>query len=251
VGSTSISKRQDMLPIIVIPTYNEKENIERMTRCLMGMDIGVSILIVDDNSPDGTGEIADALAEEFEKVCVLHREGKEGLGQAYRHGFKVALDMGADYIMQMDADFSHDPKYVADMLEAVKTHDVVIGSRYVPGGGTVNWSLARKVISRGGGTYARAVTGMKIMDPTAGFRCYRAQVIRDIDFSRISASGYGFQVELSYVCTIMGFDVFEIPIVFADREEGTSKMSKNIVWEAMWLVWGLRRKYRDISNKKP
>jgi dolichol-phosphate mannosyltransferase len=237
-----------MLPIIVIPTYNEKENIERMTRRLMEMDTGASLLIVDDNSPDGTGEIADRLASEFEKVSVLHRAGKEGLGQAYRHGFRVALDMGADYIMQMDADFSHDPRYVPAMLEAGREHDMVIGSRYVPGGGTENWSLARKLISRGGGIYTRAVTGLKIMDPTAGFRCFRADVIRAIDFSRISASGYGFQVELSYVTTVMGFDVYEIPIVFVDRAEGTSKMSKDIVWEAMWLVGGLKRKYKDITE---
>lgn len=240
-----------MLPVIVIPTYNEKENIERITRQLVGLGAGVSVLIVDDNSPDGTGEIADRLAEEIGEVSVLHRECKEGLGCAYRHGFEVALDMGADYVFQMDADFSHDPKYVPMMLEAIKTHDVVIGSRYVPGGGTENWGVARKVISRGGGVYTRLMTGMKIMDPTAGFRCYRADVLRAIDFSRISASGYGFQVELSYVFTIMGLDVYELPIVFVDRAEGTSKMSKNIVWEALWLVAGLRHKYRDVTRKRP
>ncbi|MHB8895925.1 MAG: polyprenol monophosphomannose synthase [Candidatus Geothermincolia bacterium] len=237
-----------MLPVIVIPTYNEKENIERMVRQLMAMDIGVSVLIADDNSPDGTGEIADRLSEEFPQVSVLHRERKEGLGNAYRNGFEVALDMGADYVFQMDADFSHDPRYVPQMLEAGREHDVVIGSRYVEGGGTRNWGLGRRLISRSGGVYTRAVTGIKIMDPTAGFRCFSADALRRIDFSRISASGYGFQVELSYVCTILGMDIFELPIVFADRTEGTSKMSKSIVWEALWLVGSLKRKYRDITK---
>ncbi len=238
-----------MLSVIVIPTYNEKENIERLARRLMGMEVEVSLLIVDDNSPDGTGDIADRLADEFPRVSVLHREGKKGLGAAYRHGFEVALDMGADRIMQMDADFSHDPRYVPQMLEAAKDHDVVIGSRYIAGGGVENWGWTRKFISRGGGIYTRAVTGLKIMDPTAGFRCHRAEVIRAIDFSRISATGYGFQVEMSYVTSVMGFDVYELPIVFVDRAEGTSKMSKDIVWEAIWLVGGLKRKYRDITRK--
>lgn len=239
-----------MLPVIVMPTYNEKENIERMVRALMDLDAGVSVLIVDDNSPDGTGEIADRLASEFPQVKVEHRAGKEGLGPAYKRGFEVALEMGADYIIEMDADFSHDPKYVPQMLAAINDHDVVYGSRYVPGGGTKNWGWTRKVISRGGGVYTRAMTCMKIMDPTAGFRCHRSEVIRAIDFSKISASGYGFQVELSYIYTIKGFDVYELPIIFADRVEGTSKMSKGIVWEAMLLVGGLKRKYRD-TNKIP
>jgi dolichol-phosphate mannosyltransferase len=240
-----------MLAMIIIPTYNEKENIERMIRQLMGMDLGVSILVVDDNSPDGTGQIADKLADEFAEVHVLHRPGKQGLGNAYKHGFEVALDMGADYLFEMDADFSHNPKYIPGMLKAIKDHDVVIGSRYVPGGGTENWGWSRKIISRGGGAYSRLVTGMKVRDVTAGFRCHRAEVIRAIDFSRITASGYGFKVELAFVCSILGFDIFELPIIFVDRAEGTSKMSGNIVWEAMWLVGGLRRKYKDIIKNGP
>jgi len=238
-----------MLPGIVIPTYNEKENVERITREILGLRCGVSVLIVDDNSPDGTGLIADRLAGEFPEVSVLHRQAKEGLGCAYRHGFRVALDMGADYVFQMDADFSHDPRYVPQILDAAREHDVVIGSRYVPGGGTRNWGWPRRLISRGGGVYSRLMTGMKIMDPTAGFRCHRADVLRSIDFSRISASGYGFQVELSYVYTIMGLDVFELPIVFADRLEGTSKMSTNIIAEAVFLVAGLRHKYSDVTRE--
>jgi len=237
-----------MLPVIVMPTYNEIENIEKMTRTLMGLDLGLSLLVIDDNSPDGTGEIMDRLAEEFENVHVEHRPGKQGLGTAYKHGFKVALGMGADYIIEMDADFSHKPMYLADMLAAAPDHDVVIGSRYVEGGGTENWGLSRKIISRGGSIYTRLLTGVKMRDTTSGFRCHKADVIRKIDFSRISATGFGFQVELSYVCTILGFDIFEIPIVFADRLEGTSKMSKDIVFEAMRLVAGLRRKYRDITR---
>jgi dolichol-phosphate mannosyltransferase len=216
-----------MLPVIVMPTYNERENMEKMARTLMGLDLGLSLLVIDDNSPDGTGEIVDRLAEEFDSIHVEHRPGKAGLGTAYRHGFEVALGMGADYIIEMDADFSHDPKYLADMLAAAPDHDVVIGSRYVEGGGTVNWGMH---------------------DTTSGFRCHKADVIRKIDFSRISATGFGFQVELSYVCTILGFDIFEIPIVFADRAEGESKMSKDIVFEAMRLVAGLRRKYRDVTR---
>ena len=156
--------------------------------------------------------------------------------------------MGADYIIEMDADFSHKPRYLADMLAVAPDHDVVIGSRYVAGGGPENWGLSRKIISRGGSAYTRLLTGVKMHDTTSGFRCHKADVIRKIDFSRISATGFGFQVELSYVCTILGFDIFEIPIVFADRAEGESKMSKDIVFEAMRLVAGLRRKYRDITR---
>lgn len=236
-----------MYPVIVIPTYNESENIERLIDEILALECGVSILIVDDNSPDGTGEIADRLSEELEQVHVVHRESKQGLGTAYIHGFKVALDMGADMVFEMDADFSHDPRYITQFLSAINDHDVVIGSRYVEGGGTENWSIVRELISRGGGLYSRLFTGLKIKDPTAGFKCYRSEVLRKIDFSRIKASGYGFQVEMVYVCTMLGFDVYEIPIIFTDRRVGNSKMSKNIVFEAIWIVGGLRRKYRDLK----
>jgi dolichol-phosphate mannosyltransferase len=240
-----------MKPFIVIPTYNEKENIERIVREILALQTGASILIVDDNSPDGTGEIADRLSGELEgQVYVEHREGKQGLGTAYRHGFRVALDKGADCVFEMDADFSHDPRYVPDFIAAIEKHDVVIGSRYVPGGGTENWGPLRKFISRGGSIYATIFTGLKVKDSTSGFRCYRKRVLESIDFSRISASGYAFQVEMAYVCTIMGFDVYELPIVFVDRTEGTSKMSMSIVFEAMRLVTGLKKKYRDINRNK-
>ncbi len=240
-----------MKPFIVMPTYNEKENLERIVREILALDLGISMLVVDDGSPDGTGDIADRLASELDgQVFVEHREGKQGLGTAYRHGFKVALGMGADCVFEMDADFSHNPEYLPGFLEAIEKHDVVIGSRYVPGGGTENWGPLRKVISRGGSLYARLFTGLKVKDATSGFRCYRRNVLEAIDFSRISASGYSFQVEMAYVCTIMGFDVFELPIVFVDRVEGTSKMSKSIVFEAMGLVAGLRRKYRDLNRNQ-
>jgi len=238
-----------MFPVIVIPTYNESENLERLVRQILGMDCGVSLLVIDDNSPDGTGEIADRLAEEFEEVHVEHREGKQGLGTAYRHGFKVALEMDADCVFEMDADFSHDPRYIPQFLSAISEHDVVIGSRYIQGGGIENWGLIREFISRGGSLYARLFTGLTVSDATSGFRCYRSEVLRAIDFSRIAASGYAFQVEMAYVCKILGFDVFELPIVFTDRQVGQSKMSKSIVWEAIWLVGGLKRKYRDITDK--
>ena len=235
-----------MLPVIIIPTYNESENIDGIVRDILNLECGVSILIVDDNSPDGTGEIADRLSGEFPEVHVRHRPGKQGLGTAYRYGFGEALDMGATCIFEMDADYSHDPRYIPQFLSAIGDHDVVIGSRYAEGGGIENWGLGRQLISRGGNFYARMRTGLKAKDATSGYRCYRRDVLKEIDFSRISATGYGFQVEMAYICTILGFDVFELPIVFSDRRVGESKMSGQIVWEATWVVGGLKRKYRDL-----
>ena len=218
-------------------------------REILGLGCGVSVLVVDDNSPDGTGEIAERLAEEFPEVHVEHRPGKQGLGTAYKHGFQVALErLGASCVFEMDADFSHDPRYIPQFLAAIEDHDVVIGSRYVAGGGTENWSMLREFISRGGCMYSRIVTGVKVKDSTAGFRCYRSEVLRAIDFSRIHAQGYAFQVEMAYVCELMGYKIFELPIVFTDRRVGQSKMGGHIVWEAMWLVAGLRRKYRDLRK---
>ncbi|MDD5747756.1 MAG: polyprenol monophosphomannose synthase [Actinomycetota bacterium] len=237
-----------MLPVIVIPTYNERENIERLVHELLNLECGVSILIVDDNSPDGTGEIADRLSAELPQVQVRHRAKKMGLGPAYKYGFAEALRMGADVVFEMDADFSHDPRYIPQFLSAIGEHDVVIGSRYVEGGGIENWGITRRLISRGGSAYSRLMTGLKIRDCTSGYRCYRREVLEAIDFSRMAARGYAFQVELAYVCVAMGFDVFELPIVFTDRRVGQSKMSKDIVWEAVWLVAGLRRKYKDLKN---
>lgn len=238
-----------MLPVIVIPTYNECENLERLVREILGLECGVSLLIVDDNSPDGTGEIADRLSDEFPRVHARHREGKLGLGTAYVYGFGEALDMGADCVFEMDADFSHDPRYIPQFLAAIADHDVVIGSRYVEGGGTENWGFIREFISRGGSAYTKLLTGIDLKDTTGGFRCYRREVLETVDFGRIGASGYAFQVEMAYVCTLHGFDVFELPIVFTDRRVGQSKMSKGIVWEAIVLVAGLRRKYGDLKGE--
>lgn len=237
-----------MLPMIVIPTYNESENLERLVSQILSMKCGVSILVVDDNSPDGTGEIADRLAEQFPEVHAEHREGKLGLGTAYVHGFRVAMDMGADCVFEMDADFSHDPRYIPQFLSAIDEHDAVIGSRYVQGGGIENWGLLRELISRGGSMYARLFTGMKIRDATSGYRCYRSEVLRNIDLSRVDARGYAFQVEMAYVCYRLGYDIYELPIVFTDRRVGQSKMSKGIVFEAMRVVPGFRRKYRNLSR---
>jgi dolichol-phosphate mannosyltransferase len=236
-----------MLPVIVIPTYNECENIEGLVRDILNLECGVSILIVDDNSPDGTGEIADRLSEELQDVYVRHRPGKQGLGTAYRYGFAEALDMGATCIFEMDADYSHDPRYIPQFLSAIGDHDVVIGSRYTEGGGIENWGFLRAMISRGGNFYAKMCTGLNVRDATSGYRCFRSEVLRAVDLSRITAAGYGFQIEMAYVCETMGFDVFEIPIVFTDRCVGQSKMSGHIIWEATWAVGGLKRKYRDLK----
>ena len=237
-----------MLPVIVIPTYNENENIEKLVREILGLDCGVSILIVDDNSPDGTGEIIDRLAMEFPVVHARHRAGKLGLGTAYVYGFGEALEIGADCVFEMDADFSHDTRYIPQFLAAINDHDVVIGSRYVEGGGVENWGWLRELISRGGSAYAKLWTGLGVKDTTSGYRCYRRGVLESVDFSRISASGYAFQVEMAYVCTLQGFDVYELPIIFTDRRVGQSKMSKAIVWEAIRLVAGLRWKYKDLKT---
>lgn len=237
-----------MLPVIVMPTYNECENLEGIAKEILGIDCGVSLLIIDDNSPDGTGEIADRLAAEFPEIHVRHRPGKQGLGSAYRYGFNEALEMGADLIFEMDADFSHDPRYIPQFLSAIQDHDVVIGSRYISGGGVENWGMIRELLSRGGNMYARLFTGLNVRDATSGYRCYRSEVLRTLDLSRIAATGYGFQVEIAYVCKVSGFDVFELPIVFTDRRVGKSKMSKEIVLEAIWMVAVLRRKYRDIKK---
>jgi len=240
---------------LILPTYDEAENVEAIVAAAAAALERAApgdwrLLVVDDASPDGTGALADALAARAPEVEVLHRTAKDGLGRAYLAGFAHALDRGAARVVEMDADFSHDPAYIPDFLAAIEKHDVVIGSRYVPGGGTRDWSKTREFISRGGSLYARILTGLKVKDSTSGFRCYRKKVLEAIDFSRIEASGYAFQVEMAYVCTIMGFDVFELPIVFVDRTAGTSKMSKSIVFEAMRLVAGLKKKYRDINNNK-
>ena len=227
--------------VICLPTYNERENLEPMVRALGGLGIeGLEVLVVDDNSPDGTGEIADRLAIELPWVHLLHRERKEGLGPAYLAGFRHALELGADLVFEMDCDFSHDPEDVPRLLAATEDADLVLGSRYVPGGGTRNWGLVRRFISRGGSLYAQALLQLGIRDLTGGFKCYRRRVLETIDLDGISSLGYAFQIETTYRALRAGFRVVEVPIQFSDREVGGSKMSKAIVAEAIWKVPALR-----------
>jgi dolichol-phosphate mannosyltransferase len=231
---------------VVIPTYNEAENVEEIVRATARELEAVvpgdhRILIVDDNSPDGTGEIADSLSQDLPSVEVLHRHGKAGLGQAYLAGFARALDAGAELVCEMDADFSHHPTYLAHLLKAAEHADLVLGSRYVRGGTVENWGLLRRAISYGGGIYARAVLGVGIHDLTGGFKCIRREVLEAIDMQSIRAEGYVFQIEVTYRALLAGFRVREVPIIFRDRAAGTSKMSARIAAEAMWLVPRLRR----------
>jgi dolichol-phosphate mannosyltransferase len=226
---------------ICLPTYNERENLEPMVDRLgeiLGSD-GV-VLVIDDNSPDGTGEIADRLAAERSWVHVLHRPRKEGLGPAYLDGFRWALVLGADLIFELDCDFSHDPADIPRLAAAAKDADLVIGSRYVPGGGTRNWGLVRRLISRGGSLYAQLLLGVPVRDLTGGFKCYRRAVLETIDLDAIHSKGYAFQIETTYGALRAGLRVVEVPIVFTDREVGGSKMSKAIVLEAVWKVPALR-----------
>ena len=226
---------------ICLPTYNERANLEPMLRALGEvLPEGGRVLVIDDGSPDGTGELADRLAEELPFVGVLHRERKEGLGPAYLAGFHRALADGAELVLEMDCDFSHDPRDVPRLIEAAADADLVLGSRYVPGGGVTNWGLVRRTISAGGSLYARLLLGVGIRDLTGGFKCYRRGVLERIDLDAISAKGYAFQIETSYRALRAGFRVREIPIRFADREVGGSKMSRRIVLEAIWRVPALR-----------
>jgi dolichol-phosphate mannosyltransferase len=241
---------------VVIPTYDEASTVERIVRAadtaLRRLAIGGHrILIVDDNSPDGTGAIADRLAGELTTVAVLHRTAKQGLGHAYLAGFAHALEHGAELICEMDADFSHDPAYLADLIAAADTADVVLGSRYVAGGGVRNWGLMRQLISRGGGLYARALLGIDVNDLTGGFKCIRREVLEAIRLDTVGAEGYGFQIEITYRAILAGFTVREVPIIFCDRTEGTSKMSARIALEAFRLVPRLRRTARRSIGPRP
>ena len=227
--------------VICLPTYDERENLEPMVRALgdLGLE-GLEVLVVDDASPDGTGEIADRLAAELSWVHVLHRERKEGLGPAYLAGFTRALQLGADLVFEMDCDFSHDPADVPRLAAAAEEADLVLGSRYVAGGGTRNWGLVRRFISRGGSLYAQVLLGLGIRDLTGGFKCYRRVVLETIDLGAIDSRGYAFQIETTYRTIRAGFRVVEVPIIFSDRKVGGSKMSRSIVLEAIWKVPLLR-----------
>jgi dolichol-phosphate mannosyltransferase len=225
---------------VCLPTYNERENLERMVRALGDKD--VQVLVIDDNSPDGTGDIADRLAAELSYVSVLHRAKKEGIGRAYIAAFEHLLrETDAELILEMDCDFSHDPDDVPRLIAAVEGGaDLALGSRYVEGGGTRNWGLLRRIVSWGGSFYARVILGLKIRDLTGGFKCFRRHVLETLDFDAIESKGYAFQVETTYRVIRHGFEVVEVPIVFADRTEGTSKMSRAIFLEAVARVPALR-----------
>jgi len=229
---------------LVLPTYNEAENVGALVRAalpkLEASGLPHRILIVDDNSPDGTGALADELAQEFECVQVLHRPGKQGLGRAYLAGFAVALSAGADLVMEMDADFSHDPSDLPRLIAAAEAADLVLGSRYVPGGGVTQWGRMRRFVSRGGSAYARWLLGVPVRDLTGGFKCFNRRVLEAIGVEQMHADGYGFQIELTYRTLKAGFHVREVPIVFHERRAGQSKMSTKIATEAVWKVPALK-----------
>jgi dolichol-phosphate mannosyltransferase len=230
---------------LVVPTYNEAENIGPLIEAARErLPESSTVLIVDDGSPDGTGEIADRLAERHPDVRVRHRERKEGLGPAYLAGFGMALGSGAELVCQMDADFSHDPADLPKLLAAAASADLVLGSRYVPGGGVRDWGPARRLVSRWGSRYARTVLGIGISDLTGGFKCFRREVLEAIDLDSVDSRGYAFQVEMTYRALRAGFRVVEVPIVFRERQVGRSKMSRAIVLEAAWRVPLLRRRRR-------
>ncbi len=227
--------------LIVVPTYNERDNVAEVVERFLAAEPAAELLFVDDNSPDGTGDVIDELATAEPRVHVLHRAGKLGLGTAYLDGFHWGLERGFGFLVQMDADFSHDPKYLPGMLQLARDGaDMVIGSRYVAGGGTENWGIGRQMISRGGGLYARTILGVKIRDLTAGFVCWRRAGLEALDLGSIRSNGYSFQIEMKYRAVKAGLRIVETPIVFADRRVGASKMSRKIFVEALGMVWKLR-----------
>jgi dolichol-phosphate mannosyltransferase len=226
--------------LLCLPTYDERENLAPMIDAILAVVPGIEVLVIDDNSPDGTGQLADQIAAREPRVKVLHRAGKEGLGRAYLAGFAWALARDYGLVLEMDCDFSHDPGYLPAMLAAAEEADLVLGSRYVKGGGTVDWGWLRKLISRGGSFYARTILGLSVRDLTGGFKCFRREVLEAIDLPTVECTGYAFQIELTYRAARRGFRIREIPIVFADRRVGQSKMSRRIVLEAIRKVWSIR-----------
>jgi len=226
--------------LIIIPTYNEKENIREITAAVLELPYGFEILIVDDNSPDGTGEIADGLSEKESCIHVLHRLNKEGLGPAYIAGFKWGLERGYDLLFEMDADFSHRPEYLPDFMREIENADLVLGSRYITGVNVVNWPLGRLLISYFANRLSEIITGLPVKDATGGFKCYRRKVLEAIDLDKIHSTGYAFQIEMTMRAYEKGFSVREIPIIFHDRTKGSSKMSFHIAREAAWMLWKLR-----------
>ena len=227
--------------LVIVPTYNERFNIARLIPAVLAQDPSLEMLIVDDASPDGTGGVVDAIAANNDRVHVIHREGKLGLGTAYIAGFRWALERKYDLVFEMDADFSHNPELLPEFLQSVKEADVVLGSRYQGGRvNVVNWPMSRLFLSYAANIYARAVTGLPVSDTTGGFKCFRRNVLESIDLNSVKSNGYAFQIEMSFRAWKRGFRLVEIPIIFVDRTEGVSKMSKKIVREAVWMVWRLR-----------
>jgi len=238
-----------MEALIIIPTVNERENLEVLIPEIMNLREGLDVLVVDDNSSDGTAEVAEQFSRETGRVHLMRRPTRMGLGSAYIAGFKYALEnTDAKYIFEMDADFSHDPKYLPDFLEAIKDADLVVGSRYLKGISIVNWPMNRLIISKFGNWYARVVTGLPFTDVTAGFKCFRRELLERLDLDAIQSNGYAFQIEMSYVVWRQGFRIKEIPIIFIEREVGDSKITFSIQWEAVWRMWEL--KFRHLFRKK-
>ena len=226
--------------LVVVPTYNERVNLPLVVPAILQQDPRIDVLVVDDNSPDGTGQLADEVAASTSRVHVLHRPNKSGLGKAYLAGFQWALAKRYDLIFEMDADFSHDPKFLGDFVRAAANADLVIGSRYRAGVNVINWPISRLLLSIGANQYARWITGLPLADSTGGFKCFRREVLEAIDFEKVRSNGYAFQIEMSFRAWKKGFRLVEVPIVFTDRVEGQSKMNKRIVREAIWMVWWLR-----------
>lgn len=230
-----------MKALVVIPTYNERSNIERIVPLVLGQDPGLHVLVVDDNSPDGTGAKVEQMRVDEPRLHVLHRQGKGGLGSAYIAGFQWALaETDAQYVFEMDADLSHDPASIAAFLSAIEDADLVVGSRYLHGITVINWPLSRLILSVGANLYASFVTGLPLKDCTGGFKCFRRETLERLPLHRVQSDGYGFQIELNYHAWRQGLRIREIPIIFTDRVVGESKMSKKIIWEAAWMVWRLR-----------
>ncbi len=229
--------------LVIIPTYNEAKNLPQILPLILMQDERIEVLVVDDNSPDGTGRMADEISASEPRVHVLHRQGKQGLGTAYRTGFRWALKRDYEFVFEMDGDFSHDPKHLPEFLAAIEDADLVLGSRYLGGRVTVvNWPMPRLFLSYTANIYARVVTGLKVCDATGGFKCFRRRVLEAIDLAAVHSNGYAFQIEMSLRASRKGFRIKEIPIVFVDRSEGESKMSGAIIREAVWMVWRLRLK---------
>jgi dolichol-phosphate mannosyltransferase len=239
--------------LVIVPTYNERDNLPPLVERLLKLAPPVDLLVVDDNSPDGTGQLADELAAKHRQMRVLHREVKDGLGRAYIAGFKWALERGYEFVFEMDGDFSHNPDDIPRFLAAVQDADLALGSRYCNGIRVINWPLTRLMLSLGAARYVRIITGMRISDPTGGFKCFRRRALQALDLDAVRSNGYSFQIELTHKLWRRGMKIVEVPIIFTDRFQGTSKMSRKIVWEALWIVWrlwlqnGLRRSPRTAS----